>query len=172
MNDIAQTIAHRAPDALFPFRKAAYVSRMTEDIVLFDRTAVRRHRDRAASVFGDHDFLHREVAGRLADRLQDVNRSFDTVLDIGGGHGATALSGLPETLVTGDVSDAFLRVSNMPGTVAMDEELLPFAENAFDLVVSCMALHWVNDLPGTLVQIRRALKPDGLFLAAMPAATR
>jgi SAM-dependent methyltransferase len=54
-----------------------------------------------------------------------------------------------------------------PLAVAGDEERLPFAENRFDLVLSCLSLHWVNDLPGALIQIRRALKPDGLFLAAM-----
>jgi SAM-dependent methyltransferase len=53
-----------------------------------------------------------------------------------------------------------------PLAIAADEEALPFAEQSFDLVFSCLALHWVNDLPGALIQIRRALKPDGLFLAA------
>jgi SAM-dependent methyltransferase len=51
--------------------------------------------------------------------------------------------------------------------VAADEELLPFGDGSLDLVVSALALQFVNDLPGTLVQIRRALKPDGLLLAAL-----
>ena len=153
-------------DALFQAVKAPYVRPMTDDIVLFDRTAVRRHRDRAAAAFGQHDFLHREIADRLADRLADVNRTFDIVLDIGGGHGATLLSPAPKLRVTGDLSDSLLRTSNPMGAVAMDEENLPVADNAFDLAISCLALHWVNDLPGALVQIRRALRPDGLFLAA------
>ena len=52
-----------------------------------------------------------------------------------------------------------------------DEEALPFGAGSLDLVISCFSLHWVNDLPGTLAQIRYALKPDGLFLAAMPGGT-
>ncbi|MGB0630139.1 MAG: methyltransferase domain-containing protein [Alphaproteobacteria bacterium] len=162
-----ETIAHRSLDALFHAGKAPYVSRMSDDIVLFDRNAVRRHRDRAAGTFGDHDFLHREIADRLSDRLADVNRSFDAVLDLGGGHGATASSADAKTRVTGDISTSFLRMSKPPVAVTMDEEYLPFADQTFDLAVSCLALHWVNDLPGALVQIRRALKPDGLFLAAI-----
>ena len=51
--------------------------------------------------------------------------------------------------------------------VAGDEELLPFADGSFDLAVSNLSLHWVNDLPGALLQLRRALKPDGLFIGAM-----
>ncbi len=51
--------------------------------------------------------------------------------------------------------------------IASDEESLPFAPATFDLIISCLSLHWVNDLPGALIQARRCLKPDGLFLAAM-----
>ena len=51
--------------------------------------------------------------------------------------------------------------------LAADEEFLPFGAGSFDLVLSCLSLHWVNDLPGALLQIRHALKPDGLFLAAL-----
>lgn len=139
----------------------------SDDIILFDRKTVRRHRDRAAANFADHDFLHREIADQLADRLRDVKRDFTTALDLGGGHGTTAFDPSPETLVTADLSDRLL--SRMPGAlrVSADEEFLPFAGNAFDLIASTLSLHWVNDLPGALVQIRRALKPDGLFLAAM-----
>ena len=139
----------------------------SDDIILFDRKTVRRHRDRAAATFADHDFLHREIADQLADRLHDVKRDFATALDLGGGHGTTTFDPAPETMVTADLSDRLL--NRMPGGlhVSADEEFLPFAENAFDLIASTLSLHWVNDLPGALVQIRRALKPDGLFLAAM-----
>lgn len=140
---------------------------MTDDIILFDRKTLSRHRDRAAPGFSEHDFLHREIAGQLADRLRDVKRGFSTALDLGGGHGTTTFAPEPETLVTADLSNRLLE--RMPGglRVAADEEFLPFAEGAFDLIASTLSLHWVNDLPGALVQIRRALKPDGLFLAAM-----
>ena len=140
---------------------------MTDDFTLFDRKAVRRHRDRAAAAFAGHDFLHREIADQLTDRLRDVKRDFATVLDIGGGHGTTTFAPQPETLVTADLSERLL--NNLPEglRVSADEEFLPFGENTFDLIASTLSLHWVNDLPGALVQIRRALKPDGLFLAAM-----
>lgn len=145
---------------------------MTGNPLIFDRTAVRRHRDRAAAGWSGHDFLFREVALRLADRLGDIRRTFPLALDLGGRDGllARALADCGETrvgqVITADLSPAFTRLA--PGLrLVADEEWLPFAEGVFDLVASCLCLHWVNDLPGTLVQINRSLKPDGLFLAAM-----
>ncbi len=140
---------------------------MNDSIALFDRKAVRRQRGRAAANILEHDFLYKEVAKRLTNRLQDINRCFETVLDIGGGHGAVELARAPKTYVTGDLSERLLKASGRSCVLAMDEEFLPISECSLDLVISCLALHWVNDLPGALVQIRRALKPDGLFLAAV-----
>lgn len=144
---------------------------MPDSMTVFDRALVRRRRDRAAARLADHDFLYREVADRLADRLDDVNRRFPLALNLGchGGTLAAALAGRGgiETLVHCDLSPRLAALAPPPG-VAADEEALPFAEGAFDLVLSSFSLHWVNDLPGALSQIRRALKPDGLFLAAMP----
>ena len=71
-----------------------------------------------------------------------------------------------ECLIRADLGLGFARRAGGPAVVA-DEEALPFAAQRFDLVVSAMSLHWVNDLPGTLIQIARILKPDGLFLGAM-----
>ncbi|NQV58290.1 MAG: methyltransferase domain-containing protein [Alphaproteobacteria bacterium] len=137
---------------------------------IFDRRAVRRHRDRAAAGLADYDFLLREVADRLADCLPDIKRSFPTALDLGchGGQLSEVLAGRGgiEWLLQCDLSPAMLAHASGPRLVA-DEEALPFAEARFDLIISVLSLHWVNDLPGTLAQIRRALKPDGLFLAAM-----
>jgi len=140
---------------------------MTDTEIVFDRAAVRRHRDRAAADFAGHDFLFREIADRLGDRLQDVDRRFTSVLDLGGGHGAPIPGLDTTTIITGDLSEAMLRRSGRQRPVALNEEYLPFGGNAFDLAVSTLSLHWVNDLPGALIQIRRALKPDGLFLAAI-----
>ncbi len=144
---------------------------MPDSMTVFDRALVRRRRDRAAAKLADHDFLYREVADRLADRLDDVNRRFPLALDLGchGGTLAAALAGRGgiETLVHCDLSPRLASLAPPPA-VAGDEEALPFADGAFDLVLSSLSLHWVNDLPGALSQIRRALKPDGLFLAAMP----
>ena len=140
---------------------------------IFDRALVRKHRDRAAPLFAAHDFLLREVAERLADRLDDVTRRFPMALDLGCHTGEIAATlggrGGIETLVQCDLSPEMATRAAKRGrpTLVADEEWLPFAPASFDLVISCLSLHWVNDLPGTLVQIRRALKPDGLFLAAL-----
>lgn len=141
------------------------------DALVFDRRLLRRRRDRAAAGLAAHDFLFREVADRLADRLDDVRRIFPVALDLGshGGilGGLLAGRGGIERLVSVDLSEAMARQA--PGLSAVaDEEALPFADASVDLVLSAMSLHWVNDLPGALVQIARALRPDGLFLAAMP----
>jgi len=143
---------------------------------IFDRPSVRRNRDRAAAIFSNHDFMVSEVAERLADRLDDITRRFPTALDLGchGGEIAAALQGRGgiETLVQCDLSPkmAARAASNGHPTVTADEEWLPFAPASFDLVLSCLSLHLVNDLPGTLLQIRRILKPGGLLLAALPGA--
>ncbi len=145
---------------------------MSDPQLPFDRTLVRRHRERAAAAWPDHDFLVREVAGRLGERLDEIRRRFPVALDLGchGGELAEALGGRNgiERIVACDLSEAMAR--RVPGdtsALVADEELLPFAEGSLDLVASALSLHWVNDLPGALLQVRRALRPDGLFLAAM-----
>ena len=138
---------------------------------IFDRRSVRRHRDRAAGRLAEYDFLLREVADRMGDCLLDIKRSFPLALDLGchGGQVAEVLAGRGgiERLVQCDLSPAMLARATGPRLVA-DEEALPFADGRFDLILSVLSLHWVNDLPGCFSQIRRALKPDGLFLAALP----
>lgn len=143
---------------------------MSESMTIFQRDLLRKRRDRAAATFDDYDFLFAEAAERLADRLDDVTRSFPVAIDLGAHNGqlARVLNGRGgiETLVQTDLSPKMIARAPGIGIVA-DEEFQPFAENSLDLVLSCLSLHWVNDLPGALVQIRRALKPDGLFLASI-----
>lgn len=141
-----------------------------DPLLAFDRAMLRQRRERAARNWECHAFLKREIAERLVDRLSDVRRAFPLALDLGS-HGdevAAALDGrgLVEHLVRADLGRGFARRARGPAVVA-DEEFLPFAAGRFDLVLSAMDLHWVNDLPGTLIQIVRILKPDGLFLGAM-----
>jgi SAM-dependent methyltransferase len=142
----------------------------TDTMTVFDRALVRRHRDRAAAGFSGYDFLFAEVAERLAERLSVIRRPFSRILDLGSHDGATghrvAAARQPELLVSCDLSAA-LASRGSGAAVAADEEALPFAEASFDLVISNLSLHWVNDLPGALIQIRRALRPDGFFVAAM-----
>ena len=137
---------------------------------IFDRRLIRQRRDQKAAGYAGFQFLKAEVAERIADRLLDINRRFPAALDLGCHTGALGrlLAARPdvETLVSADLSPRM--AARAPGLrVAADEELLPFAEESFHLVASALSLHWVNDLPGALVQINRTLKPDGLFLAAM-----
>jgi SAM-dependent methyltransferase len=156
---------------------------MGEQFRIFDRRRVRRRRDRAAAVFARHDFLFRAAVERLSDRLLDVKRQFPCALVLGCGSGvaeafgaqrATETSAKIGTLIEADVSIAMCAAAKRAGAggcvLAADEEFLPFADSSFDLVVSVLGLHWVNDVPGALVQILRALKPDGLFLGALLGA--
>ncbi len=151
------------------------MSDVPEGMRVFDRRAVLRHRARSAADPGADDFLFKEVAERLADRLADIKREFPLILDLGcrGGTLARAFEAAGvknargiETMIHAGGALPLAARSPAPSVVA-DEEFLPFAENSLDLVVSNLALHWVNDLPGALLQINRAVKPDGLFLAAL-----
>ncbi len=145
---------------------------MNQSPVIFDRQLLRRRRDRAAPCFREFDFLIAEAADRLADRLLDLNRSFGTVLNLGSRSGTLASvwpRGLAKPwIVHADLSPGMAAEAGSGGpALACDEEALPFAEASLDAVLSCLSLHWVNDLPGALVQIRRALRPDGMFLASV-----
>ena len=137
---------------------------------VFDRLALRRHRTRAARHPAAAEFLFCEAAERLLDRLEDVARRFPVALDLGCRHGilASRLRGRGgiETLVHADAAFAFARRAPRPSLVA-EAEALPFRAGAFDLVLSSLDLHWANDLPGALLQLRQALKPDGLLLASL-----
>ena len=143
---------------------------------IFDRRAVRHHRDRAAPIAAHHAFLIEEVAERLAERLEEFDRPFPLALDLGCHSGEMRGTGRGrggiERWVQCDLSPAMAAEAAGNGcpTLVVDEEALPFAPASFDLVLSCLSLHWVNDLPGTLVQIRRLLKPGGVLLAAVPGA--
>ena len=138
--------------------------------VVFDRRLVRIRRDRAAADFANHRFLFDAAAGELAERLRLMRRRFDSALDLGCRDGAAARalggSGKVGALIHADPAPRMAALAPRPA-LAADEEALPFRDNAFDLVVSALSLHWVNDLPGALVRIRGALRPDGLALLAL-----
>lgn len=147
---------------------------MADPITVFDRRILKMRRDRAATKSRDFNFLFAETADRLVDRLDDTTRSFPTALDLGchsaeigrilGGRGGI------ETLFQADISNGYARAAlaaNDAPTLVADEEFLPFANGKLDLILSNLSLHWVNDLPGALLQARKALKPDGFFLASL-----
>jgi len=142
---------------------------MSDSLHVFDRAAVRRHRDRAAATVDSVADILRDAADRLLDRLDDTTRRFARALDVGGRGVITPLlraRGI-ETIAC-DLSPRMVARAGA-SAVAADEEFLPFAPDSFDLVVASLSLHWVNDLPGALIQLRHALRPDGLLLASLPA---
>jgi ubiquinone/menaquinone biosynthesis C-methylase UbiE len=145
---------------------------MAQGPVLFDRALLRRRRRRALAL-SPSDFLLEHVAEDFGERLGAVLRRFDVALDLGTPgdalRRALAASGKVGTIIAADApADRAARDDRTSAlTVVCDEEALPFRDASLDLVTSALSLQFVNDLPGTLVQIRRALKPDGLFLAAL-----
>jgi SAM-dependent methyltransferase len=142
---------------------------MAEGPLIFDRALIRARRRRAAAL-GPATFLLDGVAGDLADRLAAVLRRFDLAVDLGtpGEAVRAALARLDSvgTIIAANAQADVAAPRAGPSVIA-DEEALPFGEATLDLVVSALALQLVNDLPGVLMQLRRALKPDGLFLAAL-----
>jgi methyltransferase family protein len=136
---------------------------MTDSPIIFDRLLQRRRRSRAAA--SPANFLLDHVASELVDRLSVVLRRFDVGVDLGTPGDAVRMS-LRRLGAVGTIVGADVIARSKPFVVA-DEEALPFRDSSLDLVVSGLALHFANDLPGVLTQIRRALKPDGLFLAAL-----
>lgn len=138
---------------------------MAQGPVIFDRILLRRRRGRALAL-GAATFLLDRVAGELAERLSAVLRRFEMAAELGTSGQAVrrALAGSVGTLVAVAEPGA----TNADGaSVIADLEALPLRDGSLDLAVSALALQFVNDLPGTLAQVRRTLKPDGLFLAAL-----
>lgn len=139
---------------------------------LFDRDLLRLRLDRAAPGYADADFLKRRAAEDAVVRLEAIMREFPLAVDLGARNGAFRAA-LAEsdaaarvgTLIEADLSPRMLQGRPGPRLVA-DEERLPFAAGKLDLIVSTLSLHWTNDVVGALIQIRRALKPDGLFIGA------
>ncbi|MFL5031022.1 MAG: methyltransferase domain-containing protein [Xanthobacteraceae bacterium] len=135
--------------------------------LVFDRPLLRARRARAAAL-GPATFLIDRVADDLVERLSAVLRRFELAVDLG-----TPTDAIARALAASNAVGCIVRADALahgghPGlSVVADEEALPFRDASLDLVVSGLALQFVNDLPGTLAQVRRALKPDGLFIAAL-----
>ena len=137
---------------------------------LFDRHLHRRNRDRAALNYDDYAFLKQRESSHLIERLEDVTREFPRALDLGAHDGTLTrlLAAHPQvhSVDAGEVSPRFRERAGLQ-MQAMDEETIEVDEASYDLVTSVLSLHWVNDLPGSLIQIRKALKPDGLCLGCL-----
>ena len=142
---------------------------MSKDRELFDRVLLSRRRARFAGEMGEHEALLSHVAAEIAERIGAILRGFPLALDLGAYQGVLGrtVAALPSVgeMIYAESVPALAALCPRPSLVC-DEELLPFKDESLSLVVSGLALHRVNDLPGALVQIRRALRPDGLFLGA------
>uniref|UniRef100_A0A6I8N686 Arginine-hydroxylase NDUFAF5, mitochondrial n=1 Tax=Ornithorhynchus anatinus TaxID=9258 RepID=A0A6I8N686_ORNAN len=164
------------PRPLGPGTLAFASSSSPAAVNLFDRELKRKQKDWAARQPDcvQYDYLREEVGGQVADRVYDIARDFPLALDVGSGRGYIAQHLNKETVgkfFQVDISKNALKnaVKTEISTVSVlaDEEFLPFKENTFDLVVSSLSLHWVNDLPRAFKQIHEVLKPDGVFIGAM-----
>ncbi|KAG5306560.1 NDUF5 hydroxylase, partial [Acromyrmex insinuator] len=144
---------------------------------VFDRNAKLLQRERAAKNANVqlYDYIKDEVGDRLADRIFDIKRKFGKVLDLGCGRGHVSkriLSESVEELVLADMSPSLLQQVEITEDIrikkeVIDEENLSFESNSFDMVISCLSLHWINDLPGCFRRINSSLKNDGVFMAAV-----
>ncbi|MFZ4122507.1 MAG: class I SAM-dependent methyltransferase [Caulobacterales bacterium] len=130
---------------------------------LFDARLHRQRKARAANGYAHAAFLHARTAQDLLERLEAIKRPFPRVLTIGAATAFAALHAGAEFAVATDVSHKLLP----SGSVALNPEHLPFAPNSFNLILAPLALNWTNDLPGTLIQLRASLLPDGLLLATL-----
>jgi SAM-dependent methyltransferase len=146
---------------------------MTAPPRLFDRALHRVRLDRAAPGYGAADFLKARAAADAVERLEAIMREFPLAVDLGARNGAfaQALALSDAKAKVGALIEADLSARMLGGRGGMrvqaDEERLPFADESLNLVVSLLSLHWTNDIVGALIQLRQALKPDGLFLGAI-----
>ena len=144
---------------------------------VFDRQAKRRQKNRASLAHNasTYDYIKDEVACRLVERMRDVSRAFEFGLDLGCGRGHVAKHVDQydlQQLIQCDLAEESVVASHVSQCVStmrlhVDEEFLPFKNNMFDVVVSSLSLHWVNDLPSCLRQICDVLKEDGCFIGSM-----
>lgn len=171
-NDFPTRIARSLSSSSFCFQ-------LPRDSVMnvFDRNAKLLQKERAARApdVKLYDYVKDEVGYRLADRIFDIKREFKTALDLGCGRGHVAKNILGESvgklILTDMCSDFVQQAETMPDLAierkVMDEENFVFQENSLDLVISCLSLHWVNDLPGCFARILHSLRNDGVFIAAI-----
>ena len=146
---------------------------MSAERLLFDRKLLRARRARFAHEIGAREFLLAHVASEIAERVGLMLRAFPLALDLGAYRGLLGrkVAELPSVGEVIYAESAFELAALCPApALVCDEDLLPFRDASLNLIVSGLALHRVNDLPGALIQIRRALVPDGLFMAALLGA--
>lgn len=161
-------------------RKLSTLKTANEPIsmTVFDRKAkvIQKQRAAIAEDSSVYEYIRDEVGYRLSDRLFDIKRQFNLVVDLGCGYGHVSkhisIDNVKE-LIMCDACQNILDKAENPESgvkvskIVVDEEKLPFKDDSIDLLISCLNLHWVNNLPSTFEQIKNCLKNDGVFLGAM-----
>jgi SAM-dependent methyltransferase len=137
-------------------------------MIIFDKEQLKKQLNRSSNKFNDYNFLHQNISENIADRLLDSSREFESILEIG------ARGGLLKNILTSSKNFIHYYQTNITNSaligdslIVADSEILPFKNNSFDLIVSVLDLHFTNDLPGALLQIRKCLKNNGIFIAAI-----
>lgn len=136
---------------------------------IFDRVLLRKNRQRFAKDFSDFNFLHIEVANKIIESLDFINRDFSSILEIGSRDGylgqKIAANKNAKRLVQSEICQAnFGKV--LQNKVIADDEFLPFKNASFDLIVSSLNFHHINLVPQFLMQVKNLLKENGIFIAA------
>lgn len=116
---------------------------------LFDEAALRQHRRRAGTIDAQQWFLHDRAIDQLQERLADVNRTFT------------------KPAIIGPRANQWAKALNLSAVCVSDDPVLALEPGAHDLVIHALALHWANDPVGQLIQMCRALRPDGLMIAVL-----
>jgi len=136
---------------------------------IFDRKKVKLHRDKAAKYIFEHSFLVDFVINDICARLNDFTTNFANGLLIGAYRGIAPKklmqTGKINQLTSSDLSEKMLEGFSGPVTVC-DDENLNFKPASFDIIIGCLNLHWINDVPATLFKIKALLKPTGIFIAS------
>jgi SAM-dependent methyltransferase len=134
-------------------------------MIIFDKNKYKASLRRSVCRFAKHDFLYQEVSKDIADRLSEMSKNFDYILEIGSRGILHKLITHQKNYTHHNTEPKFLPAN--ANNIISDNELLPLELGSFDLILSVLELHNTNDLPGVLVQILRSLKKDGLMIGAI-----
>lgn len=133
-------------------------------MALFNRSLLKQNRNRVIDKISQADFLHQEIAEIITQTILDCKRNFDNILEIGARDKKLGKQ-IANLKNAGQLIQTDLAIGFKPDLV-MDDENLCFKEQSFDLVLSNLNLHFINDIPQNLIAIRKLLKPNGLFIAS------
>ena len=147
------------------------MSQETLNSFIFDRNLLLQRRSQIVDSLSKADFLIKRSFDNIQERLNEMSRDFPVILNLGcrNGYGSHELINRFGTkkLIETDLSVNLLKQSPGSTKIIVDEENLNLSPNQFDLIISVLNLHSVNDLPGCLIQLKNALKPNGLLIASM-----